>query len=80
MKIVCTNTDFCGKIEKINQADEPLKSATTCSFCGSLALYYTDEYQPIFKKDYTSLDIENVFVEIYLKILGKKRKTHDDNK
>lgn len=69
MKIVCTDTKTCGQTEKINKANEPLKSATICSYCGSLALYYSDEYEPIFKKQYSSLDIENTFVQMYLKIL-----------
>lgn len=80
MKIVCTNTDNCGKIEVINEIQEPRPAATVCNYCGSLALYYSDNYEPIFKKEYTSLDMENLFIKMYLKILGKTRKTNDNNK
>ena len=80
MKIVCTNTDTCGKIEKIEELEEPLKRATVCSFCGSLALYYSDNYEPIFKKQYSSLDIENLFIKMYLKILKSEGKLNDNNK
>ena len=80
MKIVCTNPDYCGKIETIENIEEPQPLATVCSFCGSLALYYSDEYKPIFKKEYTSLEIENLFIKMYLKILGKTRKNNDNNK
>ena len=79
MKIVCTNTDNCGKIEIVNNIKEPLPSATVCTYCGSLALYYSNEYQPIFKKEYTSLEMENLFIKIYLKILGKKIGLKNDN-
>jgi hypothetical protein len=80
MKITCTDTDNCGKTESIKEIQEPQPIATICSYCGSLALYYSDDYQPIFKKEHTSLDIENLFIKMYLKILGKTRKTNDNNK
>ena len=80
MKIVCTNIDYCGKVEQLNNTDESLKSATVCSFCGSLALYYSDDYKPIFESKSNSLDIENLLIKIYLKILQKKGNTDDNNK
>tara|TARA_A100001201_G_scaffold143250_2_gene144120 strand:+ start:5318 stop:5560 length:243 start_codon:yes stop_codon:yes gene_type:complete len=80
MKIVCTNTDYCGKTETIKDPQEPHPLATVCSSCGCLALYYSNEYEPIFKKEYTSLEIENLFIKMYLKILGKTGKTNDNNK
>ena len=80
MKIVCTNTDYCGKTETIQDIEEPHPAATVCSHCGSLALYYSNDYKPIFKKEYTSLEMENLFIKMYLKILGKTRKNNDDNK
>jgi hypothetical protein len=80
MKTVCTDTDNCGKIEIIEKVQEPQPLATVCSFCGSLALYYSEEYEPIFKKEYTSLEIENLFIKMYLKILNKQGKTNDNNK
>lgn len=72
-KIVCTNTDSCGFTEEeeteINTTEEePQKFATVCSSCGSLALYYSKDYQPLYTKQYTQLDIENLLIKAYLQL------------
>jgi len=72
-KIVCTNIDSCGFIEEENKETdttekEPQKFATVCSSCGSLALYYSKDYQPLYTKQYTQLDIENLLIKAYLQL------------
>ena len=68
-KIVCTNIESCGYVEKnIKQKEESQKFATVCTRCGSLALYYYQDYDPLYLKDFSSLDIENLLIQAYLQL------------
>lgn len=67
-KIVCTNKDSCGYVDTNISEKEPQKFATVCTRCGSLALYYSKDYQPVYDKPYTSLDIENLLIKAYLQL------------
>lgn len=73
MKIVCTNLEDCGFTEKINEKNKKNENATTCPHCGAIAFYYSNDYTPIYKKKYTSLDIENIILKGILAIQSKEK-------
>ena len=73
MKIVCTDTENCGHVEKQEQKQKEQKHATTCNNCGSIAFIYSDKYEPIYKKKFTSLDIENIILKGIVAIQYKEK-------
>ena len=78
MKIVCTNIDMCGHIER-NYISEEVTHSTTCAHCGSIALIYSDNYEPIFRTDYSEQDLDKIMTSVYLQSLFYEEQRQKNN-